>query len=982
MYSITKRVLEAETQEEAKSILFGFGGIQINTETYYKDLISAFVKKKDSLLKIKEDKKQIIYNLENVNDLWSILFIAKILKKEIENLKVSIGEKIEELSSEDARLLEFLKSPEQKDQKKINNERKQINKRIKRLEASKEKLDSDISELFFKYDSPKFKYDIEFEQDITLREDILKNIKEAIKTIHIMRNIISHDGIRYTGSIIFSNEGVQISIPPEYIDGFNKGKIIAKQEDKDAVEYANENVYPLLEQLGYDARELESFFYNAEPKQLSYILKLSNNDINILYQLPKWVFYERNNTILQYLIKGNTFFDEDNLEILKTIKYVPYSDNNQSIIEIYEYIKQNNESYSNEDLDILNEIGKRQIINIEDVKRKIDILRKYGIKLNGIQDKYSYFLKDINPDSVVNLIEKYGINQVSYFINNLPNVFSYTFKELEDIYITYKQRNDEKIFLKSTSNTLKYFNFVNDYLKNRGINDNRIYYELLSLEYHGDVNVINICDKFNMVYEKYNTIKYIDTIIFRICLNYKISNDNFLKIIDFFHNYQNINQIYNFDVEVITKTILDCPNIDLINETLYEKLNLIIGNGYFLMYDGNPLNEILIGKYLNGLITMDEVFDRLNKKKMLRREILFEEINIVNEYCQFVLHEEEKIHLFKELSECLINYEKYKDKLDENKKIFLDNFIKDKMTKVFQMWNNSISKESIQNYITRIFSFIKNDNLDNLESNIASINKYDSLIESNNVDAIEFYFDKINRFLYYDLISKENSRKKDNFKKENIDYLLSKFSGDYAQLRRLPYEFFVNDISALDSMMIDYNQNIAKSIYGIDDAKTVAILSYANSVFTRYNAIHNDYQYITFDLSEVIHCCFNDTYKYRSNISSVDMNQEQYLKQFIITGDNLQDEINENNDYDLRDHEQINKNIINKLRNSFAHFRFKPVKDENGNIITDKIYLYDAEDEVNYNFNLIIDLNYLLELIHRIENDLNTKSQTKQNSRK
>ena len=37
--------------------------------------------------------------------------------------------------------------------------------------------------------------------------------------------------------------------------------------------------------------------------------------------------------------------------------------------------------------------------------------------------------------------------------------------------------------------------------------------------------------------------------------------------------------------------------------------------------------------------------------------------------------------------------------------------------------------------------------------------------------------------------------------------------------------------------------------------------------------------------------------------------------------------------------------IINKLRNSIAHFRFKVVKDHNNNIIDDKIYLYDEYND-------------------------------------
>ena len=65
---------------------------------------------------------------------------------------------------------------------------------------------------------------------------------------------------------------------------------------------------------------------------------------------------------------------------------------------------------------------------------------------------------------------------------------------------------------------------------------------------------------------------------------------------------------------------------------------------------------------------------------------------------------------------------------------------------------------------------------------------------------------------------------------------------------------------------------------------------------------------------------------------------------------------------------------MNKFRNSFAHFRFKQVKDEKGNIVPDKIYLYDKYEELDSNnFNIIIDLKDLVELTRQIEIGLSKK---------
>ena len=68
---------------------------------------------------------------------------------------------------------------------------------------------------------------------------------------------------------------------------------------------------------------------------------------------------------------------------------------------------------------------------------------------------------------------------------------------------------------------------------------------------------------------------------------------------------------------------------------------------------------------------------------------------------------------------------------------------------------------------------------------------------------------------------------------------------------------------------------------------------------------------------------------------------------------------------------------MNKLRNSFAHFRFKQVKDKDGNIVSNKIYLYDKyEESSNNNFNIIIDLKDLVELTRQVEIGLSKKSES------
>ena len=72
--------------------------------------------------------------------------------------------------------------------------------------------------------------------------------------------------------------------------------------------------------------------------------------------------------------------------------------------------------------------------------------------------------------------------------------------------------------------------------------------------------------------------------------------------------------------------------------------------------------------------------------------------------------------------------------------------------------------------------------------------------------------------------------------------------------------------------------------------------------------------------------------------------------------------------------------MLDKFRNSCAHFRFKPVKDKDGNIMENKIYLYDKyDDSTQNNFNIIVDIIDLVEIIRQIEINLSKTIQSEEN---
>ena len=209
-----------------------------------------------------------------------------------------------------------------------------------------------------------------------------------------------------------------------------------------------------------------------------------------------------------------------------------------------------------------------------------------------------------------------------------------------------------------------------------------------------------------------------------------------------------------------------------------------------------------------------------------------------------------------------------------------------------------------------------------------------------------------------------------DFKFENFDYLLERVENNPKRLDEFPIEFFSCDKGILVQMCKKYDLNLCRSIFGIKNPKIISTLIYMNNVFSKYNKASEDYEKVDIDPIRIIHSSFNDSYIYRNNINYVSMDQEKYLNQFIFEekkdgeGDTVKQK---------RTNDEVKAYILDKLRNSSAHFRFKIVKDKEGNIKEDKIYLYDEDNNGVNNFNIIMDIHELLNIIRKVEEDLNRK---------
>ena len=834
LYEIVNATVHSDSMDVAKEILFGFDEFSANIDEYYKRIISSFVKKKDII--INQENGKLIFDLKNVNDLWSIIFISTYIKRELENIDLKIKEKIDELQSE----YEALQQQARAERINLGKELKKVGKQKSSLDKKREEISKCLNG-FFNLDT--FPYSIEFEQNVSMKEEALKMIKESIKAIHILRNVVEHGNVQNDSDIVIDNYGVQISIPATYLDGFNKGKIIAREKDRVIVEKTNKIIYPILEKFNYDTKTIESFFYNLEPSYLSYLLKLCDYKTENLYRLPYELYYRKDFFVLiiSELKKAKSIdvLQDEDYEFLNNIHYGLGSNYYKNIILLLR--NNNNLKLPLNELPeisrIFFEVGLDPWNKTYNINEANDILHNY-LKIKTIYSEYS---------SVFNVSEL----PYSIFCKPLDDTTDIIIKKI----IRIKQMIDS--------------------------NEN---------DYKDELNYW-----FNSFIKDHNLFIFLDDII---------------SIFDNVDSYAPDKNKYQY----ITSLLLDIVGQQVLRMNPKETYNFRKMNE-----EEKKTIEEIINRYKNNC-DMHYALEKDNQKKA-------------------------KIEL---------------RTIPKSKKEYLLNVIKksrDEDTPI-SSYLKSMNVEDIKYiYLLQLSQYEQE-----LNYLIDKTNDYDVSIEiiiklSQHINSDVPKYGDIYDKEYDSLLSQKFNNVKSNFKR-NIDKLLSKYKPE--DLLKFPSESFYSSEIMFDVLFSRYNENLCKSIFGVENPRIIGALLYANSVFSQYQK--EDLKYLDVNFDVVIHNCFNDTYKYRHNIADVAVTQESYLSQFLLDGD------------EQRDYQSIKSNIMNKFRNSFAHFRFKQVKDEKGNIIPDKIYLYDKYEELdNNNFNIIIDLKDLVELTRQIEIGLSKK---------
>lgn len=963
LFNIVNEGINSNDFNEAEQKLFGIEGININSEEYFKIIISSFIKKKEHI--IRRENKNIIFDLNNYNDIWSIVFLGEYIKennilyKEYNDLLIEI--KIENLEKEiNNTIKEHRQVNNNQEKALIDQEHKLIDQKISVLKDELKILRDQMKnyksliDTFNNIDWVK----LENTNEETEKLEAVKTLKQAINIIHKLRNSIQHGKTTNNNNIKIDDDIFKISIPIEYLDGFNKERIIAQEEDKVIVERTNLIASPLLESLGYDVKNVASFFYNVNPEYLSFLLEKVDYNYDELYKLKHFIFVYKKQ--IKFLFSNGLTLKNIN----KLSKYAIC--NSKAVIELYK-----------EGIDIY---------KLYDVAfsypKSIIKLYKEGI---DIYEKLPSILFS-NPERIIKGREKTfdssKIFNILAFPESVESIIELYKKGINIYNLTYKAF----VYTKATLE-----------LNEEGIN----IYELPEYAFSNPESIIKLHKKGIDIYKLQNkAIEFSDETI-------KLNENgiNIYNISDYvFDNSDSVLKIYEEGINIykLPDSAFDNPNetIKMYKKgiDIYTLPNIAFDNyKEFLelqksgidIYKLNPLafyhHKAIIKLYEEGIDIYnlpDSVFDNLESIiKLIENGISTSNLKYyAYKYPEVTIKlHEEGINIYK-LPEYAFYHPDITTELnDRGFDIYrLPNsaFISYLSTK--ELYENGIDTYKLPDYAfrnlkTTIKLFKEGINVYKSSENI--FDNPESAIELNE-KGIDIY--KLNRLalinpketikLYekgIDIYKLPNNRRfLYTYNAENIAFLLNLVDNNYDRLNEFPIEFFTCDISLIEEMYKTYNLNVARSIFGINNPKLIATLVYCDSVFKRYQKENNDRDIVDFAPMNFIKLGYANTLNYKNNISDKEMDSQTYLDQFMIDyEDNYRSQIN------------VKSNILDKLRNSICHFRFKPVKDSNGKIVEDKIYLYDKfENSDNTNFNMIIDIKDLVAIVRKIEIGLEIKN--------
>ena len=987
LYNLVNSIVTSQSEEDAKELLMGSNILLLNNKEYYNAIISNFIQKKETI--IKKENGKIVFDLNNTTDIWNIIFISEYIK-ENDILYKTYNNLLLEIVNIEGQLLviknKHKTAKSKEEHAAINTEYQNLNNVLSAKKNQRDSM-SGVIETFYRTDWIELvntNSKIEQMQEINV-------LKQAINIIHKVRNSLEHDNIDIDKIIELDNDNFKISIPIEYLDGFNKGKIIANDEDRVIVERTNLIALPLLSELNCNIDSLQSIFYNIEPDFLSLLLEKYNYNIKDIYKLSRGILKNSQKTkellnkgIDIELIEKIPYMVADSFtstqEIIDMINYLtkenmldkigkitPYAFKNADILDIY--LK------NGIDLDIINSFEWGAFVNplyAISLLEKVNILKENGINFSKLIKRFSN-KRDVNripfdyAKEIIRFTNRLKENnipiEVLYDENLLKEELfenSENFKKMymeDDVFIPLIR----PVFWFAISTDGKSFdpnNWIVDELTKNGIKHNEIGIYGQNFEKLKTVLINN--NLYPMSEDNNNT--YIALELLRV-MEYLDKEGTFYENVSIFDN---ISYLVKNGVNI---EIIDSMSIDAIvnaKQTLffiqqgirYDEIAKIPASGYRYPKETITFIKFLKENDLSLEIVNDDLFLYPLNSINLLKSIPKDKMHIVRSLSELSISNiDETIEIINTLTEYNINF----DNISMN---FIDG-AESSISLIKWLEEKKYNIRVLEKLpACAFFRFNEMDQLQNILKYFEqSWKKYENLPDNGKSyleqteEVIEVLFN--NGYT----VDKEIPTKifsVPNVKDQNIEYLLKLVNYEYKKLDEFPDEFYTCNYEILEHMCKNYNYNLCKSIFGLDNPKLIATLIYGNSVFSQYQKQNQDDLLIDIDPITIIHAGFNTSMMYKNSINVSDWNQETYLARFI----------NDENQQP-RDNIEMKRYILDKFRNAFAHFRFKPVIDNNGEIVTDKIHIYDKYDESNdTNFDIILDIKDFVEITRQVEKGL------------
>ena len=891
LYNLASDIITSSSLDEAENKLFGSNGIRINSEEYFENIVSDFIRKKEHI--IRKENDNLVFNLNDYNDIWNIIFLGEYIKendvlyKEYNNLLLEIDNIKHNL--------EIVKSQHRNVNTREEHER--INEEYQSLKAELDNKNEikdnykNVIDTFYKINWVK----LENTNDDIEKQEAAELLKQSINIIHKLRNSFQHGRGNISRHLEINDDSFNVSIPIEYLDGFNKGRIIVNEEDKIIVERTNLIASPLLESLDYDVRKVGSFFYNVNPEYLSFLLEQVDYNYDELYKLKPVIFY-REELVKTFLRNGYS------LSIVNTFpdSAFPWKKNP---IELF---KRNIDIYK-----LPYEAFNNPTLAIKLYNAGIDLYKLPGVAFNNLASASAIKLYNAGIDiyklpkvAFVNLESTLMLNEAGIDIYKLPEV---AFFHLESTLMLNEAGIDiyklPRLAFENLESSIE--------LKEAGID----IYKLPERAFNNPTSAIELHDAGIDIYKLVGT-----------------EDDEY--------SYPALKDVME----------LDNAGID-IYKLPYEAFN-------------NPTSVIEL--YDAGIdiykLPYNAFFDLKSVFELCQKEI--DIYNLADKEGKDCFHFPSSKDVMELVKAGIDIYKLPIEAVDYPETTLMLNEVGIDIYKLpYFVFNNpelaiELKEAGIDIYKLPNVAFKHPESVIELKEAGIDIYKLPSEAFHNFDYILDFYSEGIDIYrLPWNKIYRDVNV-------DNVEYLLNLVHGDYDKLETFPVEFFKCDISLIDEMYQTYNSNVARSIFGINNPKIIATLLYCNSVFRKYQKENNDSDIIDFAPINFMKLGAGATFQFKNNITDLEMDSKTYLNQFVL-------------DYDgnYRNARSIKNNILDKLRNSTCHFRFKLVKDQNGKIMEDKIYLYDRfNDSSDTNFNMILDIQDLVETARSIELVLEKKN--------